>query len=106
METPAPDQAAGPSSFGDRVRWAWHEGLVRHVVVHKDDKRPLDLPLTAVIVGGILAPWLLAIGVVVAVIAGYKMETERHEEPAPAPPEMPAGEAPAEAPAAQSPSEG
>jgi hypothetical protein len=99
MEMPAPGLAPAPrSSFGDRVRWLWHEGLVRHVVVQKDGHRPIDLPLTAIIVGGVLAPWLLAIGVVVAVITGYKMETERHEEHPPAPPETPAAEAPAEQP--------
>jgi len=84
------------------MRWAWHEGLVRHVIVHKDGNRPIDLPLTAVIVGGILAPWLLAIGVVVAVITGFKMETERHEPP---PPEAPPIEGPVEA-TGEPPSEG
>jgi hypothetical protein len=95
MDTKTTDQ--GSPSFGDRVKNIWHEGAVRHVIVRKGDQRPVDLPLTAVVISAILAPWLLAIGVVVAIVMGYKMETERHGAPPPETPEGPPIEGPVEA---------
>jgi len=73
----------------DRVRHILHEGNVRHAVVEsKGGHRFVDLPLTLVIVGAAFAPWLAAIGVVIAVVAGCSLRVERHgetaEEPGPA----------------------
>jgi hypothetical protein len=67
-------------SFGDGARHLWAEGNRRHVLVRKGEHVPIDLPLTAVVVGGILAPWLLGIGAAAAVILGYKIETTHPEK--------------------------
>lgn len=68
--------------FRGRVGKVWREGKTIHVVVTaKDGRRLVDLPLTVVVVGGVLAPWALAIGVVVAVVVGARLETERTDGP-------------------------
>lgn len=64
-------------SFKEWVSYVWHEGMARHVFVFREDHTPLDLPLIVVILGALLAPWLLAIGVVVALVAGYRLEIRR-----------------------------
>lgn len=75
-------------SFGEWVRYVWDEGLARHVIIEKaaEGKRPVNLPLTFVLVGGLLAPWLLALGVLVAVLRGYAIRVEGGGQPAPTEP--------------------
>lgn len=65
-------------SFGEWLRYIWAEGLARHVIIEKaeEGRRPVDLPLTFVLIGGVLAPWLLALGVIVAVLLGYAIRVE------------------------------
>lgn len=68
-------------SFLEQVKHIIHEGNVRHAVVEsKSGHRYVDLPLTLVILGAAFAPWLAAIGVVIAVVAGSAMRVERHGE--------------------------
>lgn len=83
-ESPAPSR-----SFRQWLGYIWAEGLARHVIVEKksEGKRPVNLPLTFIIAGGILAPWLLALGVVAAVVFGYSLHVEGGGQPAPAEPE-------------------
>lgn len=69
-------------SFGDRVKYYWHESLARHVTFRKGDRTALDLPLLVVIIAAIVAPWLAAGAVVVALIVGYEIRMRRDEEPA------------------------
>lgn len=76
----------------EQIKALWHAGIVRHVYVRKDDHTPLDLPLLLVIAGGILAPWLLGIGVVVALLLGYRLEVLNLEAAV----EEPAAETPPE----------
>lgn len=71
---------ASSESFGDRVKHVIHEGNVRHVVASKEGKRALDLPLTLVLICGVLAPWLLAILLVIGLLLGYSMHLERHDD--------------------------
>lgn len=72
--------AAQQRSFRERARYVVHEGNVRHAVVEsKHGHRYVDLPLTLVIVGAIFAPWLAAVGVVIAVFTGCSMRVERHD---------------------------
>jgi hypothetical protein len=67
----------GNRSFGQWVRDTWAAGMAIRVIVEKEDRRIVDLPLNVIIIAGILAPWALGIGVVVAVVTGYRMYTER-----------------------------
>ncbi|HET7738171.1 MAG TPA: DUF4342 domain-containing protein [Tepidiformaceae bacterium] len=67
-------------SFGDQVKRIWQEGKIRHAVVTgKSGHRYVDVPLTIVIVAGVLAPWLAALGVVLAVVMGCRLEVLRNE---------------------------
>lgn len=96
-------EQAGTSnrSFRQWVRDTWNAGMAIRAIVEKEGRRIVDLPLNVVIIAGILAPWALGIGVVVAVIAGYRLYTER---PPAAEAEAPEAAAPApEAPAAEAP---
>jgi|GEM_PF-3576501 len=70
-------------SFSDRLKHYWNESLVRHVVFRKGDRKALDLPLLVVIIAAIVAPWLAAGAVVVALIVGYEIRVRREEAVAP-----------------------
>lgn len=74
------------------VKYVWAEGLARRVIVEKGDEAIVRLPLTVVIIGAAVAPWLAAAGLVVAVVTGCRLAVERpvSAPPAPAaPPEPP-----------------
>lgn len=66
-------------SFGEWVKDVWHEGMVRHAIAEKDGRRVLDLPLTLVLGAALIAPWLLVIGVLLAVVFHYEMRFERRD---------------------------
>ena len=65
---------------------------------HHPDRSIADLPLTIVVVGTILAPWLAALLALIALLTGYRIEMRREAEkdaaptapPPPAAPEAPA----------------
>lgn len=71
------------NSLTDTVKRVLHEGSVRRIVVKKEERTILDLPLTVGVVGAVLAPALTALGALVALIGDCTIEIER-DEPAPA----------------------
>lgn len=54
-----------------------HEGNVRRVVVKHEGRTVAEFPLTAGVVGAVLAPVLAAIGALVAVLQDCTIEVER-----------------------------
>jgi Domain of unknown function (DUF4342) len=68
------------SNLVDRVRELLHEGNVTRVIV-KDDKGKtlLEVPATVGVVGAVLAPWLVALGVIAALVTNCKLVVERRE---------------------------
>jgi hypothetical protein len=74
----APDREPG---FRAWLKFVWREGLARKMVVEKGESTIVRLPLTAVVVGAALAPWIAAVGLVVAVIAGCRLTVEREPLP-------------------------
>lgn len=64
----------------DRVRELLHEGNVTRVII-KDDggKTLLEIPATVGVVGAVLAPWLVALGVIAALVTNCKIVVERRE---------------------------
>jgi hypothetical protein len=54
-----------------------HEGNVRRVVIKHDGRTVAEFPLTAGVVGALLAPVLAAIGALVAVLQDCTIEVER-----------------------------
>ena len=68
------------SNLVDRVRELLHEGNVTRVIV-KDDtgKTLLEIPATVGVVGAVLAPWLVALGVIAALVTNCRLVVERRE---------------------------
>jgi hypothetical protein len=68
------------SNLVDRVRDLLHEGNVTRVIV-KDErgKTLLEIPATVGVVGVILAPWLVALGVIAALVTNCQLVVERRE---------------------------
>src|SRR5215510_65436 len=59
-----------------------HEGNVRRVVVKNDGRTIAEFPLTAGVVGAILAPVLAAIGALVALLQNCTIDVERERQDA------------------------
>ncbi|MGE0570472.1 MAG: DUF4342 domain-containing protein [Dehalococcoidia bacterium] len=77
MDTPTSDQDSGFKAF---VRRVWQGGLVRRVTVTREGRTLVDVPLTVIVIGGVLAPWLLALGAVVAVLTGCQLAVRQPEQ--------------------------
>ena len=65
-----------------KIKGLIHEGNVRRVVVKHDDRVIAEFPLTAGVVGAVLAPVLAAIGALVALLQDCTIEVERAKEDA------------------------
>ena len=63
--------------LADRLTKLVHEGNVRRVIVKRDGETIAEFPLTAGVVGAVLAPPLAAIGAIVALVANCTIEIER-----------------------------
>jgi hypothetical protein len=61
----------------ERLRKLIHEGNVRRVVVEHDGRTIAEFPLTAGVVGIVVAPVLAAIGMLVAVLEDCTIQVER-----------------------------
>jgi len=64
-----------------KLRQLVHEGNVRRIIIRGGDERILvDIPVTAGVVGVVLAPFAVAVGAVAALAARCTVEIERLEE--------------------------
>lgn len=84
---------SGGRSFTEQVKYLWNESLERHVRIRNDERVAFDLPLLVVLILAVIAPWLAAGGVIVALLLGYRLEMHRREQDATSdelavPPEM------------------
>ncbi len=70
-------------NVADKVKQIVHEGNVRRVVVKHEGRTVAEFPLTAGVVGAVLAPVLVAIGALVALMKDCTIEMERTKESAP-----------------------
>ena len=61
----------------DHLKTLVHEGNVRRVVVQHDGHTVAEFPLTAGVVGVLLAPMLAAIGALVAVLEDCTIKVEQ-----------------------------
>jgi len=64
-------------SIVDKVKELIHEGNVRRVVVKQGGRTIAEFPLTAGVVGAVLAPVLAALGALVALAKDCTIEVER-----------------------------
>jgi hypothetical protein len=72
----------------DRVKQLIHKGNVSRVVVKQGEQTVAEFPLTAGVVGVVLAPVLAAIGVMAALLTHCTIEVERVTVEAPASAEL------------------
>ena len=61
----------------ERLKYVIHEGNVRRVVVQHQGRTVAEFPLTAGVVGVVLAPMLAAVGALVALLKDCTIEVER-----------------------------
>lgn len=61
----------------DKLKELLHEGNVRRVRVRQDDRTIAEFPLTAGVVGVLLAPALAAIGALIALVKDCSIDIER-----------------------------
>ena len=64
-------------SILDRVKALIREGNVRRIVVKHQGRTVAEFPLTAGVVGAVLAPVLAAIGALIALLKDCSIEVER-----------------------------
>ena len=68
------------SNLVDRVRDLLHEGNVTRIIVKDNSgKVLLEIPATVGVVGAVLAPWFVALGVIAALVTNCKIVVERRE---------------------------
>lgn len=65
------------AALADKVKDIVHEGNVRRVVVKQGDRTVAEFPLTAGVVGAVLAPIVAAILAVVALLKDCSIHVER-----------------------------
>jgi hypothetical protein len=64
----------------DKIKGLIHEGNVRRIVVQHEGRTVAEFPLTAGIVGAVLAPVAAAIGALVALLKDCTIQVEREDE--------------------------
>lgn len=70
---------AGSENVVGKIKAVIHEGNVRRVVVQHQGHTVAEFPLTAGVVGAVLAPVLAAIGALVALLQDCTIRVERTE---------------------------
>jgi hypothetical protein len=65
------------SELLEKLKHIIHEGNVRRVIIKQGNRTVAEFPLTAGVVGAVLAPILAAIGALVAVLNDCSIEVER-----------------------------
>ena len=65
----------------DKVKAIVHEGNVRWIVVQHEGRTVAEFPLTAGVVGAVLAPALAAIAAIVAMLKDCTLQVERVQKP-------------------------
>lgn len=71
-------KAEGENVIG-KIKAIIHEGNVRRVVIQQQGRTIAEFPLTAGVVGAVLAPVLAAIGALVALLQDCTIQVERTE---------------------------
>ena len=80
------------NAIADKLKAIVHEGNVRRVVVKHDGRTIAEFPLTAGVVGAVIAPVLAAVAAIAAMLKDCTLEIERGDQHAkPEPPRAEAG---------------
>jgi hypothetical protein len=68
------------NEIGDKLRELVHQGNVRRIIVKREEDVIAEFPLTAAVVGAVVAPILAAVGAIAALVTNCTIEVERKEE--------------------------
>ena len=68
------------NNLSEKLKEVLHEGNVRRLIVKKDDQVLAEFPLTAAVIGAVVAPILAAVGAIAALVTDCKIEVERTDE--------------------------
>ncbi len=61
-----------------KVKELVHEGNVTRIIVRDEQGEPLlDIPVTAGLIGAVIAPWLAALGAIAALVTRCRITVER-----------------------------
>jgi hypothetical protein len=82
----------------DKVRELIHEGNVRRVIVKHEGRKIAEFPLTAGVVGAVIAPVVAAIGALVALMKDCTIDVERDQTAVPPPAQVATSGVPAAPP--------
>jgi hypothetical protein len=84
---PKPEEHKVPgANLVDKAKEILHEGNVRRLIVKNEKGQVImEFPLTAGVVGALIAPMLAALGAVAALAAHYTLVVERRSPDAPPP---------------------
>jgi D-aminopeptidase len=72
---------AGSENVVSKIKAVIHEGNVRRVVIQHEGRTVAEFPLTAGVIGAVLAPVLAAIGALVALLQDCTIQVEREKAP-------------------------
>jgi hypothetical protein len=65
----------------EKLKQLIHEGNVRRIVIQHQGRTVAEFPLTAGVVGAVLAPVLAAIGAIIALLKDCTIQVEREDRP-------------------------
>jgi hypothetical protein len=68
------------NEIGDKLKDLVHEGNVRRIIVKRGDDIIAEFPLTAAVVGAVIAPVLAAIGAIAALVTNCTIEVEKTKD--------------------------
>ena len=57
------------------------EGNVRRITIKQGENTVMEFPLTVGVIGALLAPWLVAVGAIAAVVTDCSIVVERTDQP-------------------------
>jgi len=61
----------------NKVRELVREGNVRHITISQDERVIVEFPLTIGVAGAVLAPMLVAVGAIAALVTNCSIDIER-----------------------------
>ncbi|HTX88130.1 MAG TPA: DUF4342 domain-containing protein [Bacteroidales bacterium] len=65
-----------------KIKELIHEGNVRRIIIKDEEGKVFfEIPVTFGLIGALLAPTLAAVGAIAAMVANFKIEVIRTEEP-------------------------
>ncbi len=64
----------------DQGKQLVHEGIVRRVIVKRGDETLVHIPVIAIVITAVAAPWLVALGVVAALLSHCTISVQRVDQ--------------------------